>query len=389
MTADQRAVQPGTQLIGKRVLIVEHDEALRRTMFEALASEGALGLGAADGNEALAVLRTAPIDLVILDMWLPTMTGWEFRVAQKKDPEIASIPVLIISADLSAQAEAIDADGFLPKPFGLDTFILAVRRILGTIERGRARNARLTQIERLSSIGLVAAGIAHEVNNPLSYVLANLQFLKEVVADVECSPAVRQDMNGLLEETVAGALRIGRLVSDLGTLSNVRADKPSSLDARVALATSVNIARKQVELRGRLIVEAEEALPVVADLSRLGQVLLNLLINAAHALQGCARDEAVVRVRGIATTTEVTIEVSDNGQGIDPAHLPRLFEPFFTTKAQDAGTGLGLSICHDIVTAMGGRIEVESVKNAGSTFRLVLPRAPAALVAFEPASIAR
>jgi signal transduction histidine kinase len=226
-------------------------------------------------------------------------------------------------------------------------------------------------------VGTLAAGVAHEINNPLAFVLSNLGFLEE-----ECQLLAKDlprerlhEMEDVLRETRQGAERVRAIVRDLRTLSRDEGEHLSEVDVGGVVESSLGLVRNELRHRARLVKELEPVPRVRASEGRLGQVLLNLLINAVQALPSGApgRNEVRVRVRSIAE--RVIIEVQDTGCGIAPDIRDHIFDPFFTTKPVGMGTGLGLSICHGIVTGLGGELTVESELGQGSTFRISLPAA--------------
>jgi CheY-like chemotaxis protein len=164
---------------GRTLLVVEDDADIRDALDGLLSLEGFRIAGCGNGREALDWLRTSPKpDVILLDLMMPVMDGWQFRVAQKDDPEFSNIPVVALSADATAKAAAIDADAYLKKPVDYETLIDTIDRLLVASEH-RELQARLAQTDRLTSLGTLAAGVAHEINNPLAYVLLNLGFLSE------------------------------------------------------------------------------------------------------------------------------------------------------------------------------------------------------------------
>jgi CheY-like chemotaxis protein/two-component sensor histidine kinase len=178
----------------------------------------------------------------------------------------------------------------------------------------------------------------------------------------------------LIEGAREGAERVRAIVRDLKVVSRVEERRPSAVDVRRSVEAAIDLARNELRHRARLVAELDAVPTLWADEGRLGQLFLNLLINAAHAITEGAVDRNEVRVRLQSVEGAVLVEVSDTGVGIGPDELPRIFDPFFTTKAVGVGSGLGLSICHAIVMDLGGRIDVESDPGRGTTFRVYLPR---------------
>ena len=244
-----------------------------------------------------------------------------------------------------------------------------------------AVQAQLARAERLASVGLLAAGVAHEVNNPLSFVIGNLDLMSAQIAQ---GLGARPDqalvaLGNMVRDARQGAERVRTIVRDLKTFSRVREQRVDPLDVRAPLEAAIAMARNEIRHRALLKVDLAPVPSVLADEGRLAQVFLNLLVNAAHSIPEGAAEKHEIRV----TTRPdpdggARVEVSDTGVGIEPAHLARIFDPFFTTKDLGQGTGLGLSICHGVVTDLGGRIEVESTPGRGTTFRVILPGAPEA-----------
>ncbi|MCP3163950.1 PAS domain S-box protein [Myxococcus qinghaiensis] len=245
--------------------------------------------------------------------------------------------------------------------------------------------ARLMLAERMASVGTLAAGVAHEINNPLAYLTANLAFAREELSNLPVpgapgvDPALAEalaDAQSALAEAQQGAERVRTIVRDLKTFSRVDSLEDAVVDVRQVLDSTLNLATTEIRHRARLVKFFEDVTPVRANESRLGQVFLNLLVNAAQAIPEGSPDRHEIRVCArMGDGGRVMVEVSDTGVGIAAEHLPRLFDPFFTTKAPGVGTGLGLSICHNLVTALGGEIRVRSSPNRGSTFQVLLPAA--------------
>src|SRR5580704_9691993 len=174
---------------GRTLLVIEDDVDIREALDGLLSMEGFRVAGCSNGREALDWLRTSPKpDIILLDLMMPVMDGWQFRVAQKDDPEIATIPVLALSADSTAKAAAIDAEAYLRKPVDYDTLIDTIDRLLVASEH-RELQARLAQTDRLTSLGTLAAGVAHEINNPLAYVLLNLGYITEELPKLLTEPS--------------------------------------------------------------------------------------------------------------------------------------------------------------------------------------------------------
>jgi signal transduction histidine kinase len=362
----------------RRILVVEDDLEIQEALCALLEGEGYVVWTSGDGNEALNRLRRDAADLIILDLMLPVMNGWQFRNAQRSDPALSAIPVIAVSADASAQASAIHAEHYLRKPFKAEELLLAVERILLQQERHRL-SERLRSAERLALLGTVAAGMGHEINNPLTYVLGNLQMLDEDLNALAREPdagrrtELLSGVKLLLDDARLGSERIRAVVDGLRRISRPKAEPAGVVDLGQVLETSIDIAWNEIRHRARLVRRIESVASVRGDEGRLGQVFVNLLVNAAQAIAPGAAERNEIVVAAEQRNAEVVVSVSDSGQGIGPDVQGRIFEPFFTTKSAAQGTGLGLAVSRNIVIEHGGRIEFESPPSGGALFRVILP----------------
>jgi PAS domain S-box-containing protein len=282
-----------------------------------------------------------------------------------------------------------DGEGFVLDFDGLPSHVV----VGSDVTERRELFARMALADRLVSVGTLAAGVAHEINNPLAYVSSNLELLGRELPRLlagEASHLSREEIAELLKDAREGAARVGAIVRELRALSRSD-DAPGAVDIAAVLASCIKIAHNEIRHRARIVSDVEDKLPpATGTASRLGQVFLNLLVNAAHAIREGHAEANEIRVRAysVPATREVAVEIEDTGAGIPPNVLGRIFDPFFTTKPVGVGTGLGLSISHEIVRSYGGSITVDSTPGAGSTFRVVLPVAVAqpALVSDAPAA---
>jgi PAS domain S-box-containing protein len=236
--------------------------------------------------------------------------------------------------------------------------------------------------DRMVAVGTLAAGVAHEINNPLAYVTANLDMILEEVAVLSGGPSAgrMKELGEMAAEARQGAERVQKIVRGLKTFSRADEERPTVLDVRSVLELAINMAFNEIRHRARLVKDYGVIPLVEADEARLGQVFINLLVNAAQAIP--PGDVAANEVRVMTSTDSAgraVVEVRDTGPGIPQAVVGRIFDPFFTTKPIGVGTGLGLSICHNIITGMGGEIVVTSELGRGTTFRVTLPPSAGAL----------
>ncbi|WNG40970.1 PAS domain S-box protein [Archangium violaceum] len=241
------------------------------------------------------------------------------------------------------------------------------------------------QNDRLASVGALAAGIAHEINNPIAYVLSNLSYLQGWRDDLERQLAALPSFPGhmtdmlveareVISESLDGCQRIRDIVRDMRSFSHVSDEVLAPVDINASLDFVLRMAQSELKRTATLEKEYAQELPVVfACESRLSQVFLNLIINAIQAMQPGSPQRHTLRVRTVREGEYIRIDVSDSGHGIAPEVLPRIFDPFFTTKPVGSGTGLGLSISHSLVQKMGGELRVRSEQGFGTTFSLLLP----------------
>jgi two-component system NtrC family sensor kinase len=235
---------------------------------------------------------------------------------------------------------------------------------------------KLLQAERLASLGMLAAGVAHEINNPLGYMLLNIGKVRAALGALAGTDGRGGSLEGLraaVDMLGQGAERVRKIVDDLRTFSRAD-DVLGPVDVHRALEFSLDMTTAELTGRARIVREFGPLPLVVANEGRLGQLFINLVVNAAQSIpRGNAGENEIL----VATRTDprgrAIIEVSDTGSGVPDAILDRIFDPFFTTK--NVGTGLGLPICHGIVKAIGGEIQVERRTPRGTTFRVLLPPA--------------
>ncbi|HYO53115.1 sensor histidine kinase [Archangium sp.] len=237
-------------------------------------------------------------------------------------------------------------------------------------------NAQLLFADRLVTVGQLAAGVGHEINNPLAFILGNLGYVREELARMqeEPSPTEREDLLEALAEAQEGAERVRLLMQDLKMLSRADDAVRGPVDMGAVLRSASKMAAHEIRQRARLVMQSDGVPLAHGNAARLCQVFLNLLINAAHAITpGQVERNEIRLVARRGPGSRVIVEVSDTGCGIPSENLERIFRPFFTTKPVGVGSGLGLSVCQRIITMHGGDITVESQPGRGTTFRVSLP----------------
>ena len=258
---------------------------------------------------------------------------------------------------------------------GPDEVVAIVRDVTET----KLLQARLALADRMAALGTLSAGVAHEINNPLTYILIGIEsVLKELRRRGPDQPmGARLDvLVERLQGAMEGARRVRRIVSDLRTFGRADEEEERLIDPRVVLDAAASMVDSQIRYRARLLRDYEDVPQILGNHDRLVQVFVNLLLNAAQAVGEGETSRNFIRL-GTSSDGEggVVIEVEDSGEGIPGADLGRIFDPFFTTKPIGEGTGLGLWVCHSIVTGHGGSITVQSRRGEGTTFRVLLPAA--------------
>ncbi len=485
------------------ILVVDDNQAVRYLTRRILEREGYRVTEAADGHQALRMARDLP-NLVVLDIKLPDISGFEVCATLRRDPITAHLPVLHLSSTFLDEASVIEgleggADGYLTLPVETPVLLAYVRALLraGRMVRGlqdserrfrtmfegmtdgllladprdrvfrmankaicdmlgyderelqdmwitdihpesvlerlasgfsevldgnaplvpnlpalrkdgtvisvditntligvagrtmvlgsfrdvterQAVQARLAQSDRLASVGMLAAGVAHELNNPLAFMLYNLEAIVEDLGRVaagsqRADPDLLTDLLAKVGTCKQGAERMRGIVRDLQTFSRHDGSKDRPLQLRPLIEAVAAMAANEIRFRARLEMDFDETLPVHGNEGHLSQVFLNLLVNAAHAIEEGHPERNTIRISMRARNDEIHVTVSDTGCGIAPDAMDKLFDPFFTTKAPGEGTGLGLAICHRIVDEHGGRIEVSSQPDMGTSFEVILP----------------
>ncbi len=319
-----------------------------------------------------------------------TIAGWK-GIIHPDDLEQASAS---LSACTDGHTDGFDAQYRVRHASGAWRWIRARGRVVERDAQGQALRMigthtdvtevqelqeRLLAATRLASVGTLAAGVAHEINNPLAWMISNmtvaLDHLSDAAAPRGISSEAIAEVRQSLDLAVEGAWRIASIVKAMRSLGVPEApDCAIDVDVRTELMNAVQMVRNQIVQRARLDLEVPEALaPVRAPTNELGRVFLNLLVNAAQAIPEGQASRHRIAVAARESAGEVVVEVADSGSGISSKDRSRIFEPFFTTKPVGVGSGLGLSIARSIVDAAGGRIEVESQEGHGAIFRVRLP----------------
>lgn len=433
------------------ILIVE-DEMMNRSMLElTLLQAGHNVACAADGATALAIAQQQPPDLIITDVLMPVMDGFELCRQCKADQALKQVPVILYSSDYVEQQEQqlgleLGACRYLVKPSPPQLLLAAVNEVLAEqqsltllgaeLELGeemkllrnynevlfnkleakmqelqqtiaeqkkyeesmKAMQAQIIQQEKMASIGQLAAGVAHEINNPMGFITSNLTSLGKYAERLDTYIAALQkslyecpkhpgleeldqlrqklkvdyiisDVNELINESLDGANRVRRIVQDLKSFSRVDQAEKSRTSLNDCLETTINIAWNELKYIATLERRFGDIPEINCNPQQLNQVFLNLLVNAAQSME----QQGTITVTTWSEQGQVCVSVADTGKGMPKEVQERIFEPFFTTKPAGKGTGLGLSISADIIRKHQGEISVESEPGRGTTFTVRLP----------------
>jgi two-component system NtrC family sensor kinase len=402
------------------VLVVDDESISRRLAVNFIQQAGLRADEAHDGETALATFERGGHDVILLDVVMPRVDGFEVCERLRALPGGAATPILIMTGlkDTASIERAYEcgATDFITKPIHWPIlahrlrYMLRASRAEQTLrqrnEELRQSNAQLQetrtqllQSEKMASIGQLAAGVAHEINNPIGYVSSNFgsldTYLRQMldviaayasaegsIADAAAAARVTaakqkvdlaflsEDVFALLAESRDGISRVSKIVQDLKDFSRVGAeDEWSWANLHEGLESTINIVNNEIKYKAHLVKELGVIPEIECLPSQLNQVFMNMLVNAAHAIE----THGTISIRSGTQNDEVWVEIADTGKGIAPEHLNRIFDPFFTTKPVGKGTGLGLALSYGMVQKHHGRIEVHSDVGRGTKFRVILP----------------
>ncbi|MFL5382120.1 MAG: sensor histidine kinase [Longimicrobiaceae bacterium] len=358
---------------GEHILIAEDDPAAARILRQILQQIGYTVTVAATGTEALRLLEEqGPPDLLLLDWMLPGVSGLEICHWARTRWDPLRLPILMVTAKTDPESvyAAFDAGAsdYVAKPFRgaeLRARIAAHLRTRRMAEERRRMEAHLLERDRLSTLGLLTSGVAHDLNNPLAVISAHAQILARRAPDEATA--------GQLHEILEAVERCRRIAADLLGFARRHPVERAPVDVAEVLRATLALRRRDMEANGvRLTVSIPDTLPrVTADAHQLQQVFLNLVVNAEQALRESG-SRLEVSARADEEGESVSVRFFNDGPPIPAEALPSIFDPFFTTKPHDEGTGLGLAICRRIVQEHGGEITVESGPD-GTAFTIRLP----------------
>jgi signal transduction histidine kinase/BarA-like signal transduction histidine kinase len=388
---DEQKLFAMTVRTGLRVLLVEDSPDDAEIVLAALRREGCEPNWTRVDNAAhmRAALREHSWDLVLCDYAMPRFDALS-ALAVLKTEEL-DVPFIIVSGTMGEETAVAAMKAGAQDFFSKDKLMrlpAAIERELreATVraEQRRLQN-RMLLSDRLVAVGTLAAGVAHEINNPLAYVIANVQYALDGIGQLPAVPQPAADavdahdareralIKEALYEANEGARRVQRIVADLKTLARQGDDRVEPIDVEHTLNWAIGVTMAEIRHRARLVKSFERVSPVRGDEMRLGQVFVNLLLNAAQAIGpgNALENEIVVNTRE--RDGRVVVEVLDSGMGIPEENLTKIFDPFFTTKPRGIGTGLGLSICHEIIASMRGQLTAENRPTRGAQFVVEMP----------------
>ncbi len=434
--------QEAQEMIPAEILVVDDIAANLKLLTDILTGQGYRVRPATGGQLALRSVAFRLPDLILLDVTMPDMNGYEVCQALKSEEKRRDIPVIFISA-LDATKDKVRgfaAGGvdFITKPFQAEEVLarvethLALRRMQQQLEMQNAQllqasaerikaqqereqlHARLLQAQKLESVGQLAAGIAHEINTPAQFISANVNFLSEAFAalsqligtllellasvkkgtvtegQIKANEEIlarldwdylKEEIPGALIQSAEGIQRVTSIVQAMKEFSHPGGKQKVNTDLNRIIETTITVSRNEWKYVATVTTDLDPALqPVPCLADEMGQVLLNLLVNAAHAIEHRLGRNPDGKKGKITLTTRqhdqyVEIGVNDTGAGI-PEHIrDKIFDPFFTTKEVGKGTGQGLTIAYDVITNKhNGTIVFETETNVGTTFIIRLPR---------------
>ncbi|RLJ21003.1 hypothetical protein DJ030_05585 [bacterium endosymbiont of Escarpia laminata] len=423
------AEKPPHQEDGRATILVVDDDRANRMVANASLRKQYTILEAESGMQCLNQLETEPVDLVLLDLMMPDMSGFEVLEEMKTHPERRYPPVIVLSALMDSKTIShtlqLGAVDYLTKPFNREEILARVHSQILLAQRElhlehmvqqrtkqlQESNLRLEetfqqllQSEKMASIGQLAAGVAHEINNPVGFIHSNLSTLSEYLDAIgtllgnykdlgqavsesdtqkvqlllEQIDALRteadidfilEDIPGLVADTREGTERVKSIVQGMKAFSRADDGEMAEADINAGIEATLKVVWNELKYKAE-VHKSLGALPkTFCNLNQLNQVFTNLLVNAAHAIG----EHGEIDIRTQQVGDEIIIEIADTGSGIESKHIQSLFDPFFTTKPVGQGTGLGLYLSYEIIQKHRGSIDVQSEVGKGTRFTIRLP----------------
>jgi two-component system, NtrC family, sensor kinase len=372
------------------VLLVDDEKHFREILAKRLGQRGITALQASDGEEALRLLEEKPVEVIVMDVKMPKMNGIEALRHVKENYPASEVIMLTGHASTQDGVDGIKSGAFdyLTKPIEFEQLLRKIRQAQNKIKRAQAEKKeaefrervkqQMAINERLVALGTIAAGVAHEINNPLAIIQEAAGWVRQILVKPEMNEMPRKpDFEKALDRIQSSVDRARRIshqllqvvktqsagIPDLLEMTQVNLKK---LVEECILLVELEAAYKKIEIS----LECSEPDPVIStDPYQLAQVFLNLLTNAIQATDSSGKINISIKP----SSDQIHLAVSDNGCGIPKENLNKIFEPFFSTKAVGVGTGMGLYISSGIVSKLGGMLTVESQVGEGTTFTIQLP----------------
>jgi len=375
------------------VLVVEDNPDMRAFIVDCM-SQNFRVRTAIDGEDGWQKVQKIMPDMVVSDIMMPNRNGYELCASIKNDPDLRHIPVLLLSSksEVAMKVEGFEhgADDYLTKPFNPRELLARVKNLIRVrklekevqqrnrlLEKAlfelKEAQSQLIHSEKMASVGLLSAGLVHEVNNPLNAAISSIRTLGTSLERLQKGESTPQELSGKLarasQRALKGLKRCEEIIAGLRHFSRKDVEGKKEEDIHQGLDSTISLLPEDQEKKVVIHRDYRFKGKVQCNLGQLNQVFMNLLTNALQAIDG----EGEIWVRTEQEGDHILITLEDTGQGIPPEALPRVFEPFYTTKDVGQGTGLGLSISHKVIEDHGGRIEVESTLGKGTRFSIRLP----------------
>ncbi|MCG8639018.1 MAG: response regulator [Desulfobacterales bacterium] len=368
-----------------RLLLVDDEDGFRSAIAKRLKKRGFNPEEASDGEACLQILSQKRMDVIVLDVNMPGINGLDILARIKQSDENIQVILLTGNAAISDGVEGIKTGAFdyLTKPVEIDHLTNKIRQAFEIIhlemenreelEYREKLEKKMIDAERLVSLGTMATGIAHEINNPLAIINEAAGFMKEVVNSPEMAENPKKASLELGIDKIEKSIKRARKITHQ-LLGYVKKEdfKFSRVDLKALLHETLGLLKKEINDKEiEILWEMEKGNNILwSDPYQIRQVLLNLLSNAVHALG----KNGLITLSSKETPLDIVLVIQDNGAGIPKENLGRIFDPFFTTKSFDSGTGLGLYVVHKIIKNLEGEIDVESVPGKGTSFIIRLQK---------------
>ena len=369
-----------------RLLLVDDEAAFRETMVKRMKRRGITPFEAGSGEDALALLEKEQIDIIVMDVKMPGLNGIE-TLRRIKENYSFQKEVILLTGQASTEdgVEGIKSGAFdyLAKPVEFEHLmnkvsqanekIIAYNEKLKNADFRKKLEHKLITTERLASLGTLAAGVAHEINNPLAIISESIGWIETLLKKPECENiSNKENFIKTIDKIKKSVERAKKITHQLLGYSRKIDYVAKEFDLTELINEILQLTGNEAKIRDielTMKINLDDTL-VWCDPSQLRQVLINLVTNGIQAV--VSKGRLIITVTG--DKDDVNISVTDTGPGIPKENFERIFEPFFTTKPPSEGTGLGLSVSKNIIENLGGKIEVESILGVSTTFNVKIPR---------------